>query len=111
MIKMVLTFKRRPGMSMTEFMEYRRNVHAPLLFAIPEAQRIRRFVVSYPAAAPNWPEPSYDALVEAWFENLDEMDALFLSENFRDRVDPDHSAFIDLTSVQRMVAEETVVIG
>jgi len=110
-IKMVLTFKRRAGMSMTEFKAYRRDVHAPRLLAIPEARHIRRFVVSYPAVAPDWPSPSYDALVEAWFDTLDDMNALFLSENFRNQVDPDHSAFIDLSSVQRMVAEETVVLG
>jgi uncharacterized protein (TIGR02118 family) len=111
MVKMTITFKRQKGMSMEAFKAYRRDVHAPLLFAIPEAELIRRFVVSFPVAAPNWPEPSYDALVEAWFETVEDMDTLFFSENFRTKVDPDHVNFIDLSSVRRMISEETVVVG
>jgi uncharacterized protein (TIGR02118 family) len=111
MVKMVITFKRRAGMSLDAFKAYRRDVHAPLLFAIPEAAKIRRFVVSFPVPAPNWPAPNYDALVEAWFENVEDMEALFFSDNFQTKVDPDHAAFIDLSSVQRMISEETVVVG
>jgi uncharacterized protein (TIGR02118 family) len=110
MVKMTITFKRQEGMSIEAFKAYRRDVHAPLLFAIPEAKLIRRFVVSFPVEAPNWPEPSYDALVEAWFDTAEDMDTLFFSENFRTKVDPDHVNFIDLSSVQRMIAEETVVL-
>jgi len=110
MIKVILGFKRRQGMGVQEFRDYRREVHAPLLFAIPEANKIRRFVISYPLPAATPAEPRFDAVVEAWFDNLQDMDALFLSENFRDRVDPDHVNFIDLTSVVRIVCEELVVV-
>lgn len=110
MIKMAITFKRKSGMSMEDFQAYRRDVHAPMLFAIPEAKLIRRFVVSFPATAPNWPEPSYDALVEAWFETVEDCDAMFFSENFRTKVDPDHVNFIDLSTIQRMVSTELVVV-
>ena len=110
MIKVILGFKRRQGMGVQEFRDYRRDVHAPLLFAIPEAKKIRRFVISYPLPVANPAEPRFDAVVEAWFDNLQDMDALFLSENFRARVDPDHVNFIDLTSVVRIVSEELVVV-
>lgn len=110
MIKVILGFKRRQGMGVQEFRDYRREVHAPLLFAIPEAKKIRRFVVSYPVLAPNSPETRFDAVVEAWFDNVDDMDALFLSENFRTKVDPDHVNFIDLSTVVRIVSEEIVVV-
>ena len=82
-----------------------------MLFAIPEAANIRRFVVSYPVSTPNWPEPSYDAVVEAWFDSIAHMDALFLSENFRTKVDTDHENFIDLDSIERIVSEEVVVVA
>lgn len=111
MVKMIITFKRRKGMSHREFMDYRRDVHAPLLFAIPEARLIRRFVVSYPVMSPNFPEPSYDAVVEAWFDSMDDIKSLYFSENFRIRVDPDHINFIDVASVGRIIAEEIVVIA
>jgi uncharacterized protein (TIGR02118 family) len=112
MIKMIITLTRREGMSLQEFKDYRRDVHAPLLFAIPEADRyIRRFVVSYPVPAPNFPEPSYDAVVEAWFDSMEDLDALYLSENFRLKVDPDHSNFIDMLRVGRVISEEILVVG
>jgi uncharacterized protein (TIGR02118 family) len=112
MVKMIITLKRPEGMSLQAFMDYRRDVHAPLLFAIPEArQYIRRFVVSYPVPAPNFPEPSYDAVVEAWFDSMDDLNALYLSENFRTKVDPDHVNFIDLSKVGRIISEETVVVA
>ncbi|WP_236050234.1 EthD domain-containing protein [Hymenobacter negativus] len=34
---MLITLKRRVGMSQQEFKDYRRDVHEPLLLAIPEA--------------------------------------------------------------------------
>lgn len=111
MIKVILGFRRRQGMGVQEFRDYRREVHAPLLFAIPEAKKIRRFVVSYPLLAPASPESRFDAVVEAWFDDVEDMDGLFLSENFRTKVDPDHVNFIDLSSVVRIVSEEIVVVA
>ena len=111
MIKMLITLKRRAGMSLQAFKDYRGDVHAPLLFAIPKAGYIRRFVVSYPIPAAAFPEPSYDAVIEAWFDSLDDLNALYLSESFRTRVDPDHVNFIDLSRVGRIISEETVVVG
>lgn len=111
MIKMIITLKRREGMSLQAFKDYRRDVHAPLLFAIPEAERyIRRFVVSHPVPAPGFAEPDYDAVVEAWFDSMEDLNALYLSENFRLRVDPDHPNFIDMSRVGRMISEEIVVV-
>jgi len=38
-IKMIITIKRRDGMSHEEFVRYQRDIHRPLLMSIPEAQR------------------------------------------------------------------------
>ncbi|ALB62003.1 ethyl tert-butyl ether degradation protein EthD [Cronobacter condimenti 1330] len=110
MIKVVIGFKRRQGMSIQEFRDYRRDVHAPLLLAIPEAKHIRRFVISYPVDHLPSEEPRFDAVVEAWFDSREDMNKLFQSDNFATRVDPDHVNFIDLTSVVRLVTEELIVI-
>src|SRR5881397_1850151 len=65
-IKMIITLKRREGMTHDEFTHYQRNIHRPLLMSIPETKRyVRRFVVSYPVPAPRYPEPDYDSVVEA----------------------------------------------
>ncbi|MCF1450348.1 EthD domain-containing protein [Agrobacterium vitis] len=110
MVKMAITFKRKQGMSVEDFQAYRRDVHAPLLFAIPEAKLIRRFIVSFPVPAPNWQEPSFDALVEAWFDSVEDVNRLYFSENFRTKVDPDHINFIDLSTAQRIISQELVVV-
>lgn len=111
MIKIILGFKRRQGMAFQEFKDYRRDVHAPLLFAIPEAQKIRRFVVNYSIPATDFPEPTYDAVVEAWFDNIEDLNELYSCENFLTKVDPDHVNFIDLSSVGRVIVDELVVVG
>lgn len=112
MVKLIIMFKRVTGMTQQEFRDYRRDVHAPLLLAIPEtSQYIRRFVVSDPIDMPNTPAPAYDVLVEGWFDNLDDLESFYSSDNFMQKVDPDHKNFIDLTSVVRFVSEEIVVIA
>ena len=111
MIKMIITIKRREGMSHNAFVRYQRDVHRPLLLSIPEARRyIRRFVVSYPIPAPDYSGPSYDSVVEAWFDCMEDMNALYFSENFIQKVGPDHANFMDLASYGRIVAEEDVIL-
>lgn len=96
MIKMIITIRRREGMSHEEFVRYQRDVHRPLLMAIPETGRyMRRFVVSYPIPAPDYSGPDYDSVVEAWFDSMEDMNALYFSENFLSKVDPDHANFMD----------------
>jgi uncharacterized protein (TIGR02118 family) len=110
MIKVIFGFKRRSGMSHREFRDYRQNVHAPRLFAIPEAAKLRRFAISYAQPTPNVPEPRFDAIVEAWFDSLADMDAFYLSENFKTKVAPDHANFIEPGSGWKLVTEEVVDI-
>ena len=111
MIKMIITLKRREDMSHEEFVRYQRYIHRPLLESIPETRRyLRRFVVSYPIPAPGYPDPSYDSVVEAWFDSMEDMHALYSSGSFLREVEPDHVNFIDLASVGRIVAEEEVVV-
>ena len=111
MIKMIITIKRRQGMSHDEFVRYQRDVHRPLLMSIPEARRyIRRFVVSYPVPAPDYSRPDYDSVVEGWFDSMADMNALYFSSNFLEQVDPDHKNFMDLSAYGRIVSEEEVVI-
>ena len=49
-------------------------------------------------------------MIEAWFDSLADMHALYSSENFLSKVDPDHEHFIDVPAAVRMITHETVVI-
>ena len=67
-------------------------------------------MVSYPIPAPKYSGPDYDSVVEAWFDSMEDMNALYFSENFRRKVDPDHKNFMDLSAYGRIVAQEEVVM-
>ena len=111
-LKIIVMLKRREGMSHAEFVDHYKNTHRPLLESIPETQRfVRRFAVSFPVPAPQYGEPSYDAVVEMWFDKMEDLDGLFFSDNFRTKVDPDHENFIDLTAFGRIVSQEEVLIA
>jgi hypothetical protein len=60
--------------------------------------------------AENYPGPAYDGLTEIWFENWEDHNAFFASENYKERVHPDEGKFIDMGSVAIMVTEEKTVI-
>ncbi|WP_241968204.1 EthD domain-containing protein [Streptomyces sp. ICBB 8177] len=70
-------------MSYERFVEHHRDRHAPLFTSIPEAQRyVRKYTVSHPVPAENYPPRAYDGL-EIWFEAWADHDAFFASENYR----------------------------
>lgn len=111
MIKLAILLTRRAGMSHQEFINYRRDVHAPLLLSIPETkQYVKKFIVSVPVAAAGYPDPAYDAMVEAWFDSIDDLNAFYTSDNFVNKVDPDHVNFLNVPAAVRLITEETVVV-
>ncbi|GAA0330395.1 EthD domain-containing protein [Actinoallomurus spadix] len=111
MIKFAYLINRVDGMTFEEFVEYHRNHHAPLFTSIPEAERyVRKYTVSHPVPAENYPAPAYDGLTEIWFDSWADHDAFFASENYRLRVHPDEAKFIDQDSIGVMVTEEKTVI-
>ena len=111
MIKFVYLINRVDGMSVEAFVDHHRNRHAPLFTSIPEAaQYVRKYTVSHPVAAENYPAPAYDGLTEIWFESWADHDAFFSSKNYLEKVKPDEPTFIGFTSVGVMVTEERIVI-
>ncbi|NRN65130.1 Ethyl tert-butyl ether degradation protein EthD [Kibdelosporangium sp. 4NS15] len=111
MIKFAYLVNRREGMSFEQFVDYHRGHHAPLFTSIPEAQRyVKKYTVSHPVPAGTYPKPAYDGLTEIWFENWEDHNAFFASQNYRQLVNPDEAEFIDMDSVAIMVTEETTVI-
>ncbi|WP_370677293.1 EthD domain-containing protein [Pleomorphomonas sp. PLEO] len=112
MIKFAYLINRVEGMSVEAFVDHHRHKHAPLFSSIPEAkQYVRRYAISHPVAAPNYPAPAYDGLTEIWFDSWADHDAFFTSKNYLETVQPDERTFVDHDSVGVMVTEERVVIG
>ena len=111
MIKLAILLKRRKGMNHQEFLDYRRDIHAPLLLSIPETkQYVRKFIVSAPVQSTGYLDQPFDAMVEAWFSSIEDLNAFHQSDNFVNKVDPDHVNFLDVPAAIRLVTEETVVV-
>jgi len=49
-------------------------------------------------------------MVEAWFSSIEDLNAFHQSDNFVNKVDPDHVNFLDVPAAIRLVTEETVVV-
>lgn len=110
MIKLVFLINRLPGMSVEDFRRHHRDSHAPLFTSIPEAaQYVRKYAISHPVSAPNYPAPTYDGLTEIWFDSWEDHDAFFASENYKVLVNPDEATFIDFSNVGSMVTDEKIV--
>jgi uncharacterized protein (TIGR02118 family) len=73
MIKAVLVFKRRPGMSRKEFKEYWLNKHAILEKENVENKWVRKIVASFAIEDESLPEPPWDGMVELYFDSMEDM--------------------------------------
>ncbi|GAA3641512.1 hypothetical protein GCM10022223_71010 [Kineosporia mesophila] len=111
MIKLAFMVRRIEGMSPEEFVRHHREQHAPLFASIPEAkQYVRRYTISHPIEAPNYPAPTYDGLTEIWFDNWADHDAFFASDNYKTLVQPDEPTFVSFETSFSLVTEERTVI-
>jgi hypothetical protein len=76
MVKIIALLKRRPGLSLDDFINYYETRHAPLALShMTSAIRyFRRYLrpLRQPAGDPNktqWVEPPFDAITELWVED------------------------------------------
>lgn len=84
-VKLVDPFVRKEGWTHGEFLDYLRNDHAELVEQLPN---LRKYAVSVPADLheydvpfPNGPDDAdYDAIVELYFEDIDDLFASLESE-------------------------------
>jgi hypothetical protein len=74
-LKVMLLLKRKPGLTLAEFIERYETVHVPL--AEKHASRIKHYERHYLHPSPrdlygnDVGEPEYDVLTELWYEDLD----------------------------------------
>lgn len=97
-------------MSFEAFVDYHKNNHAPLFISVPEAaQYVKKYVVTHAITAEGFPKPLYDAITEIWFDSFEDFHEFFATENYLQKVHPDESNFIDMSSVVVMITNETIV--
>jgi uncharacterized protein (TIGR02118 family) len=66
MLKVIVLLRRREGLSREEFERYWRERHLPLVARIPG---LRRLVLNRVLPDPGGSPPSFDAVVEDWFDD------------------------------------------
>lgn len=85
MFKIILLTKRKPGMSMEDFMDYYENTHTKLTRkAFPQMKRYRRnYITPVQNEMCADGESPFDCVTEAWFDAREDFDDVIktLAEN------------------------------
>jgi len=106
MVKIVIFFKRLPGMSVEAFQEHWRTRHAELIARLPG---IRRYVQNATlASAYRKGEPAFDAVAESSFDDTQAMKTLAGTPEYA-AVLADEPGFIDRSTMGSIITEEHVV--
>jgi uncharacterized protein (TIGR02118 family) len=106
MIKIVVFFKRKPGLSVEAFQDYWRTTHAQV---VAKMSSIRRYVQSHTLLSGyRKGEPVYDGTAELWFDDTGAMRALNGTPEFA-AVEADERNFIDLSTRGSIITEEHVI--
>ncbi len=102
MLKVVVLLARREGMSREEFERYWRERHLPLVAKIPG---LRRLVLNRVLPDPNGSPPTFDAVVEDWFDDRQALSAAAASPEWQ-AVVADAPNSLDMARFQILVVEE-----
>ena len=106
MVKIVIFFKRRSGMTVEDFQKHWRTTHAGIIVKLPG---IRRYIQSHvlPSAYRKG-EPVYDAVAESYFDDTQAMKALAKLPEYA-AVLADEPNFIDRTTMASIIADEVAI--
>ncbi len=106
MIKTVIFFKRKPGLSVEAFQQHWRTRHAQIIAQLPG---IRRYVQNHAlASAYRAGEPAFDGVAESSFDDTRAMKALVGTPQYA-AVLEDEPNFIDRSSMGSIITEEQVI--
>ena len=106
MIKFIVVLHKRTDTTTEEFRHHVQNVHGPLAKKLPG---LKRYVQNIVQADLKRKPPAWDAVMELYFANRDEMEAAWASPEGA-ASDADLPAFADLTRTTWSVVEEITVL-
>ncbi len=107
-IKTVTLLTRRPDLAREEFLRHWKQVHAPLVLALPG---VRRYVQCRPLEATGGESP-YDGIAEVWYDSLEDLRATMDSAAYNELL-ADEVNFMGATtqdSIFMFVEEEEFAI-
>jgi uncharacterized protein (TIGR02118 family) len=113
MYKMMILLKRKPNMSMQDFIDYYETRHAPLSRKLlPEIREYRRNYVLNIGPRSNGPNPNFDVATEMYFDSAAAAQGMYerlqndpgLSRRFRE----DEAQLFDTSSFTTLALDERV---
>jgi uncharacterized protein (TIGR02118 family) len=113
MLKLDILVVHRPGMTHDEFINYWRDNHAAFFVVQPIVKKtVRRYVQSRPIPIPaNLPVNPYDGIAQLWFDDMAGFLEYVQSPNYIEIIRLDEAKFVDLSKVQLLFSEETIMIS
>lgn len=106
MVKIVIFFKRKPGMSVDDFQKHWQTTHADIIIRLPG---IRGYVQSHVLpSAYRKEEPLYDGIAESYFDDTQAMKILAKTPQYAEVLADEHN-FIDGPSMASIITDEHVV--
>ena len=113
MIKLVALLKRKPGMSMEEFINYYETKHSKIgeKYVSKHANRyLRKYLRPLPGAAVDAPmEQHYDVVTETWFPDRKALEAAFAdlgTAEAQAEISEDEDKLFDRSRIHIYLAEE-----
>ena len=99
MIKVIMLGRRSPSLSRDEFHAYWREHHGPRVIAATDFMRhVRKYTRNYLFEDQDFPtDGRWDAMVEFWFDSVEDAKAAFAGPGYTDSIRPDEYTFGDLT--------------
>jgi uncharacterized protein (TIGR02118 family) len=113
MYKMMVLLRRKPNMSMQDFIEYYETRHAPMARELlPEIREYRRNYVLNTGPRSNGPGPGFDVVTEMYFDSAAAAEGMYdrlqkdpeLSRRFRE----DEAQLFDTSSFTTLTLDERV---
>lgn len=107
MLKFMVVVYKLSTMGESEFVRYFREVHGPLALKLPGLKKYRQ---NFVAADPTRKHPGWNAIIELYWENWQDMEAAWKSPE-GSAATADLPAFADLTRTTWSIVEELAVLG
>lgn len=107
MLKVVTSFKRKPGSSVEDFQGYWSGTHGRLAAELPG---LRRYVQNHviEGAYRKGREPVYDGVAEVWFDDLDALRELRKSPQL-EAVKADEPKFMDVETMTQVITDDHLI--
>lgn len=113
MLKLIIAFERRPGLSRADSHKHLEQTHASLLFGTHEFKRhvagyVQNFADGYSAPCGSLQFVA-DGIVELWFKSLQTLQVAFSEPRYLEVLRPDEMRFADLSRLICAATEERLI--